>query len=69
MRLAKHDFVGHRLGLLLSEIEEHLPLVPNPEEVESIHWLSPAEMLALAELLESNRLFLGAVASGQIEIA
>ncbi len=59
---------GIALAWWLSEIEEHLPLVPNPEEVESIHWLSPAEMLALAELLESNRLFLDAVASGMIEI-
>lgn len=60
---------GIALAWWLSEIEEHLPLVPNPEEVESIHWLNSAEMLALAELLESNRLFLEAVAGGQIELA
>ena len=60
---------GIALAWWLSEIEEHLPLVPNPEEVESIHWLSPTEMLALSELLESNRLFLDAVATGKIELA
>ncbi|MFT7641606.1 MAG: hypothetical protein ACI9G1_003357, partial [Pirellulaceae bacterium] len=30
----------------------------NPDEVESVHWLTPAEMLALPDLLESNREFI-----------
>lgn len=30
----------------------------NPREVESIHWLTPAEMAALPDLLDSNREFL-----------
>jgi 8-oxo-dGTP diphosphatase len=31
---------------------------PNPHEVESVHWLRTDEMLALPELLASNREFL-----------
>jgi 8-oxo-dGTP diphosphatase len=41
---------------------------PNPAEVESVHWYSPAEMAALPELLESNHHFLQALAAGQIEL-
>ncbi len=33
---------------------------PNPEEVESVHWLEPGELGALPDLLESNRTFLEA---------
>ncbi|MFT5525033.1 MAG: 8-oxo-dGTP diphosphatase [Pirellulaceae bacterium] len=41
-----------------AEIEEISNLRPNPDEVESVHWLTPAEMLALPDLLESNREFI-----------
>jgi len=44
------------------------PLMPNPAEVESVHWLSPAEMLELPELLSSNREFLERVLSGAIQL-
>ncbi len=44
------------------------PLAPNPAEVESVHWLSPAEMLELPELLASNREFLERVLSGAIQL-
>ena len=47
-------------------ILDEAPLVPNPDEVESVHWLTTEEMLALDELLESNRHFLEALASGEI---
>jgi 8-oxo-dGTP pyrophosphatase MutT (NUDIX family) len=43
-------------------------LCPNPAEVESIHWHTQAEMAALPGLLESNRLFLEALAAGEIEL-
>jgi len=43
-------------------------IVPNPAEVESFHWLLPQEMLEHEKLLESNRQFLAAVASGQIAL-
>ncbi len=42
--------------------------VPNPHEVESVEWLSPAELLRQADLLESNRQFLAAVAAGQVAL-
>jgi 8-oxo-dGTP pyrophosphatase MutT (NUDIX family) len=44
------------------------PLMPNPAEVESVHWLSPAEMLELPGLLTSNREFLERVLSGAIQL-
>jgi hypothetical protein len=37
--------------------------------VESIHWLTSAEMLARADLLDSNRRFLEALADGVIPLA
>jgi 8-oxo-dGTP diphosphatase len=40
----------------------------NPAEVDSVHWLASDEMLALAELLDSNREFLRALAEGEIEL-
>jgi len=39
---------------------------PNPAEVEAIYWLRADEMLALSDLLESNRAFFAAVACGEI---
>jgi 8-oxo-dGTP diphosphatase len=44
-----------------AEIQPPGELIANPAEVESIHWLTPAEMLAESELLESNRDFLAAL--------
>jgi hypothetical protein len=43
-------------------------LRPNPAEVEAIHWLSAAEMLSHADLLESNRAFLEGVLDGTIAL-
>jgi 8-oxo-dGTP diphosphatase len=40
--------------------------VGNPDEVESIHWFTVAEMAAQSELLASNREFLELIASGEI---
>ncbi len=48
------------------ELGERPPLVPNPKEVESIHWMTPDEMAGLAGLLESNHQFLDALAAGEI---
>lgn len=42
--------------------------VANPAEVESIHWLTAAELLALDNLLDSNRAFLQALECGEIEL-
>lgn len=56
---------GVQLVWWLAHLDEGAILVPNPAEVESIHWLSAGEMLELAELLESNREFLAAMAAGR----
>jgi 8-oxo-dGTP diphosphatase len=56
------------LAWWLGELDEPAEFLPNPAEVESIHWLTTAEMLSLAELLESNRLFLDALAAGEIRL-
>jgi 8-oxo-dGTP diphosphatase len=50
----------------LAHLEEGAQLQANPAEVESIYWLTADEMLAHEQLLESNRQFLAAVASGEI---
>lgn len=42
---------------------------PMPEEVESVHWHTPQEMLDLPGLLDSNREFLAALARGEIRLA
>lgn len=44
------------------------PCVPNPHEVESVEWLTAAELLCHADLLDSNRQFLTAVAAGRISL-
>jgi 8-oxo-dGTP diphosphatase len=56
------------LAWWLGELDEPAELLPNPAEVESIHWLTTAEMLARTELLESNRLFLDALAAGEVRL-
>jgi 8-oxo-dGTP pyrophosphatase MutT (NUDIX family) len=38
----------------------------NPREVESIHWFTPEEMVALPDLLPSNKDFLDLVLRGSI---
>jgi 8-oxo-dGTP diphosphatase len=40
----------------------------NPAEVESIHWLTPAEIRELPTLLESNHQFLQALLDGEIKL-
>lgn len=43
-------------------------LVPDPAEVESVHWYTLDEMLALDALLESNRQFIAALRSGEFAL-
>ncbi len=42
--------------------------IPNPAEVASIHWFTPAEMAAQPALLSSNREFLDLVLTGRISL-
>jgi 8-oxo-dGTP pyrophosphatase MutT (NUDIX family) len=57
------------LAWWLAELDPLAQLVPDPAEVESIHWYTPTELGVLPELLESNHSFLHALATGQIELA
>jgi 8-oxo-dGTP pyrophosphatase MutT (NUDIX family) len=51
-----------------AELTAGATLLANPAEVESIHWMTAAELLALDNLLDSNRDFLEALARGEIEL-
>ncbi len=53
------------LAWWLGAIEADATLAANPAEVAAVHWHTPAEMLELEHLLESNRAFLRALASGE----
>lgn len=57
------------LAWWLGHLAEDALLVPDPAEVESVHWLAPGQMAELPDLLESNRHFLQALASGEIDLA
>jgi len=52
----------------LGEIDAAATLFPNALEVSAIHWHTPAEMLGLDDLLESNRQFLAALAAGEFSL-
>ena len=51
---------GVSLAWWHAELPAEAILCPNLQEVESVHWLLSDELLALPELLESNREFLQA---------
>jgi 8-oxo-dGTP pyrophosphatase MutT (NUDIX family) len=56
------------LSWWLCDLDAQAVPEPNPLEVESVHWFAPTEMAQLADLLESNRHFLDALASGEIKL-
>lgn len=56
------------LSWWLAELYGETQPAPNPAEVASIHWFTPAEMLNLPDLLPSNREFLELVIRGQISL-
>jgi hypothetical protein len=56
------------LAWWLAEIDPTAELIPNPAEVHSYAWCRVDEMLALESLLESNRQFLAAWASGELTL-
>jgi 8-oxo-dGTP pyrophosphatase MutT (NUDIX family) len=51
-----------------AELPDDAELTPNPAEVESVHWLSAAQLLALPDLLPSNRDFLIGIQRGDIPL-
>jgi 8-oxo-dGTP diphosphatase len=59
---------GVWLAWWLGELPPGEEPIPNPAEVESVGWYSPAETAALPGLLESNRAFLEALAAGEIDL-
>ena len=52
----------------LTELAPAAHPLPNPAEVESVHWLEPDHILSLPGLLETNRAFLTNLASGHIDL-
>jgi 8-oxo-dGTP diphosphatase len=57
-----------QLAWWLGELEPGAVPVANRAEVESIHWVTPAEMAQMPGLLQSNREFLELVRRGQIDL-
>ena len=57
------------LAWWLADLDPDAMPVGNPREVESIHWLTVAEMAGLPDLLESNRELLRLVERGEIDLA
>ncbi len=63
--------VTHRrvhLAWWLAELPSPVTLVPEPSEVASVHWMIKDQLQQLPELLASNRQFLHALATGEIEL-
>lgn len=56
------------LAWWLGELDPDAIPVANPREVDSIHWMTPEEMVRLPDLLESNREFLHLVDRGDIRL-
>jgi 8-oxo-dGTP diphosphatase len=54
------------LGWWLADMDADQVPVPNPAEVESIHWLTAREMAETPDLLESNQVFLELIEGGKI---
>ena len=59
---------GVSLAWWLATIDEEQVPRPNPAEVASFHWLSPADFRRLENLLASNLEFLAAWQQGKFEI-
>jgi 8-oxo-dGTP pyrophosphatase MutT (NUDIX family) len=59
---------GVDLAWWLVTLPDDAALVHNPLEVEEFYWLTPTEIGALPQLLESNLQFLNALAAGEFVI-
>jgi 8-oxo-dGTP pyrophosphatase MutT (NUDIX family) len=59
---------GVQLAWWQAQLEHNSPMQANPAEVESVHWLTIAEMLQLPQLLPSNREFLSALERGEFQL-
>lgn len=56
------------LAWWLAQLSPTAKPIPNPAEVASVHWFTPAEMAAQPALLPSNREFLDLVLAGRISL-
>ncbi len=52
---------GVDLAWWLAELDPASTVLPNPDEVDSVYWLTAAQLLDREDLLDSNRLFLAAM--------
>src|SRR5262245_37196758 len=59
---------GVQLAWWRADFQDDCLFCPNPSEVESVHWCTPDEMAVLPGLLESNRQFLEALQSGELQL-
>ncbi len=57
-----------QLAWWFGEVPAGAVLTPNPREVDSVHWMTVAEMAALPDLLESNREFLRLLRTGEVAL-
>jgi len=57
-----------RLAWWLAELAPGAEPVANPAEVESIHWVTLAEMARMPGLLDSNREFLRLIERGEVRL-
>jgi 8-oxo-dGTP diphosphatase len=56
------------LAFWLADLDSATEMKPDPREVESVHWVTLAEMTALADQLDSNHRFLEALARGEFAL-
>jgi len=56
------------LSWWLAALENPAELTPNPAEVASVHWFSPATLRGLSTLLSSNVAFLDALEAGRFTL-
>lgn len=63
-----HSVRGFELNWWRAEIVEGEIINPNPDEVQSFQWMTPAEMIELPNLLDSNLEFFQALGRGEFKI-
>lgn len=56
---------GVTLEWWLAALPESALISPNPREIASVHWLTQTEILALGDLLPTNREFFAAASRGE----
>ena len=56
------------LAWWFGEIDPAATLLPNPAEVASHHWFTARDLAQLADLLDSNHVFLDRIATGTVRL-